>query len=107
MRDIFLWIYAIEWDCYRAFIHLLIWEASSAVTQLSCNLTGALKDMKIGVGGRDLGPGKVQTSNVLQNMECVESFPLGYVGVFFVLFRVGFIFFPAFSYLWLHGNKSL
>lgn len=56
-------------------------------------------------GERDLGPGKVQASNVLQNMECDESFPLGYVG--FVLFRVGgfmvlvlfFIFFPAFSWI--------
>lgn len=51
MRYIFLWFYAIEWDCYTAFIHLLlIWEASSAVTQLSCNVTGAFKKTRIWVG---------------------------------------------------------
>lgn len=57
------------------------------MTQLSCNLTGAFKEIKIGVGGKDLGP-EVQTSNVLQNMECVESFPLGYVE-----FCLGWVFF--------------
>lgn len=50
----------------------------------------------MGQGGRDLGPEKVRTSNVLQNMECVESFPLGYVGV--CLFCLGwgcFFFLPC------------
>jgi len=38
-------------DCYTALIHLLlIWEASSAVTQLSCNLTGAFKETRVWVG---------------------------------------------------------
>lgn len=41
------------------FIHLfLIWEASSAVTQLMCNFTGAFKEIKIGAGGKRLGPRK-------------------------------------------------
>lgn len=44
----------------------------------------------MGGEGRNLGPGKVQTSNVLQNMECVEFFPLGYVG--FCLCVLGGVF---------------
>lgn len=53
----------------------------------SCNLTGAFREIKTGGEGRDSGPGNVRTSNVLQNMQCVESFPLGYVG--FCLFCLG------------------
>lgn len=72
------------------------------MTQLSCNLTGAFKEIKIRVGGKERGPGEVQTSNVLQNMECVESFPLGYVG--FCLGWGLFTFFPC-SLLFLIALK--
>lgn len=39
-----------------------------------------------------MGPGNVRTSNVLQNMECVESFPLGYVGFCLLCLGWGFLF---------------
>lgn len=41
---------AVEWDCGTVLIYLLlIWQSSSAVTQLSCNLTGASKKTRIWV----------------------------------------------------------
>lgn len=66
------------------------------MTQLSCNLTGAFKEMKTGMGGKRLGSRRSSDlCNVLQNMECVESFPLGYGG--FCLGSGFFTFFPVLS----------
>lgn len=52
---------------------LLKWKAFTVVIELSCNLTGAFKKT-VWVRGRELGPSKVQASDVLQNMELLWGF---------------------------------
>lgn len=74
---------------------LLIWQSSSAVTQLSCNLTGAFKKTRICMGeeGGNLGPRTVHTSSVLQNMEfVVVSFVCGLFCCIFCLLPYSALF---------------
>lgn len=67
--DIFLWFYAVGWNCEPVLINLLLkWEAFHVVTELSCNLTEAIKET-VWARGRGLGPSRVQASDVLQNIE--------------------------------------
>lgn len=101
LRDIFLWIYAIEWDCYRAFIHLLlIWEASSAVTQPQ--YWGFQGNQDWGGAEETWVQEKFRPLMCFKTWNVMSLFPLGYVG--FCLLCLGwiffffFIFFPALSF---------
>lgn len=91
--------------CYRMGLLQSIHSPSINMGGVQCCDTapvpGLSRKSRLGWGRRDLGPGKVQTSNVLQNMKCDESFPLGYVG--FCLLCLGwffffYIFFPTLSF---------
>lgn len=101
VRYIFLWLYATEWDCYTAFIHLpFMWEASSAVTQFSWTWLGLSRKKGMGGVGGNLDPGEVQTSDVLQVIECVFSFGLwGFLfwGGFFGLLPCSCLFSDCFE----------
>lgn len=87
--------------CYRMGLLQSIHSPSINMGGVQCCDTAPVLGLswksRLGWGRRDLGPGKVQTSNVLQNMKCDESFPLGYVG--FCLLFLGWGFFFKFSSL--------
>lgn len=90
--------------CYRMGLLQSIHSPSINMGGFQCCDTapvlGRSRKSRLGWGRRDLGPGKVQTSNVLQNMKCDESFSLGLCWVLLALFRVDFFFFlfPALSF---------